>query len=284
MHVEFKEEKRIQDQNENSTIPAERDSFFHLRRIPKGEEFLLGNYSQNHILFIIKGSLLLDDPRTERKIFRRKHMYFLHRREAAFKVIANENLICLDYISEDLLPSINQQRLYRIVSKHALQAQNLEELEIQKPLYHLINNIIYFKKQKVDSKFLFDIKREELLYFFRTLYNEIELTRFFSPFLKDQSEFRADIYSKYLSGDTVKSLADKCFMTTKTLTRHFRKEFQTTPYQWLIKQKAKEIELHLIHHYPVSSKELAKKFNFPSVKAFTTFCDTYNIGSKTINL
>lgn len=144
-------------------------------------------------------------------------------------------------------------------------------------MYYMLISIIHLKKLKLQSRFLFDIKKEELLFFFRTLYDEAEIARFFSPFLQDQNKFKEEIFSKYAYGDNVKSLASKCCMTTKTLNRHFKKEFQTTPHRWLSRQKAKEIELYIIHHPHVSFRELSELFKFPSVKAFKLFCETHNI-------
>lgn len=278
MHVEIQKKKTPLDSEKMfDEAMDEKDSSFFVHYIPKGEEFVLDKQPRNRILYVIKGNLLLNETESETKILRRKHMYFLHQGETPMKTIAIEHVIALEYVS-DLLSLINQQSLYKLVLKHAFKPQNIEELEIQKPLMNILNSVIFLKKQNLQSKFLFDIKKEEFFFFFKRLYSEEEIARFFSPFLKEKGKFSAIIYMKYTSGETVNSLADKCCMTTKTLTRHFKKEFNITPYKWLAEQKAKEIEQYLIHHSPITISELMKKFNFSSTKALILFCKMHHIG------
>ena len=77
---------------------------------------------------------------------------------------------------------------------------------------------------------------------------------------------------------TVMELAEQCFMTTKTFSRHFKTEFGTTPHKWLIQQKITSLNNSVIYK-GVDINNILKEFGFSSVPELNKFCERYNLKS-----
>ena len=65
-------------------------------------------------------------------------------------------------------------------------------------------------------------------------------------------------------------------MTTKTFTRRFKIEFETTPHKWITEQKIKKLEYSLTHEIQ-SRQEILDKFHFANQAELIRFCAKHGI-------
>lgn len=76
----------------------------------------------------------------------------------------------------------------------------------------------------------------------------------------------------YNDSSDIPSLSALCgYQSVKTFTRHFKKNFKTTPKQWLLEMKKERLVTMLREtNYPL--REIAEKLNFSGVSHLCAFC------------
>lgn len=93
--------------------------------------------------------------------------------------------------------------------------------------------------------------------------DEIIMVKFISQRSR-RNEFQENVFSSYLDATNVRDLADKCgYECLKSFTRHFKKNFNTTPYQWMLERKMEEIR-YLVLNSDFEIQEIAKMYDFKS--------------------
>ncbi|WP_352423153.1 AraC family transcriptional regulator [Proteiniphilum sp.] len=77
--------------------------------------------------------------------------------------------------------------------------------------------------------------------------------------------FEDRVLSNYMSAKTMKELAELCnYDCLKTFTRHFKRCFDETPYQWMLDRKMGEIQ-SLVHKSDFSITEISNMYGFKNV-------------------
>ncbi|MBB4037467.1 AraC-like DNA-binding protein [Dysgonomonas hofstadii] len=274
---------QVSNEYENSLqdyiLPLEKDDSFKVHYLTGDKEFMMGIPGENSIVFIMKGKILIQKDDSDYMMFSTNNMFFISKAFGPYKSITKESSIYIELKSDNLLPFIDQVLLNRIVSLYAPDAIELNKLQIKKTLRYFLSGIIYYRRNKIFSKYVYDIKKKEFVFLMRTLYDKQTLAGFFSPVLLSQNHFRMDVLANYTHDSTVKSLSKKCFMTTKTFTRKFKAEFGMTPHKWIVNQKVKSLEYYLVHK-TVSVDNILTEFHFSSMTEFLHFCDKYNLKAK----
>lgn len=90
---------------------------------------------------------------------------------------------------------------------------------------------------------------------------EIVLVKFI-PHVSSSSAFQENIFAYYQDAKSVSDLAKKCnYDSLKTFTRHFKKHFNQTPYQWMLDRKMEEVQ-YLVLNSDLSISQIAKACGF----------------------
>ena len=77
--------------------------------------------------------------------------------------------------------------------------------------------------------------------------------------------FEDKVLKNYMSAKDVTELTDLCkYSCVRTFTRHFKKSFGQTPYQWMLDRKMEEVQ-SLVLNSDVSITDIAKMYDFKSV-------------------
>ena len=94
--------------------------------------------------------------------------------------------------------------------------------------------------------------------------NEIVLVKLI-PRASKSKTFEDSVLMHYSSAKTMSDLAKLChYDCIRTFTRHFKKCFSQTPYQWLLDRKMEEIH-SMVLSSDMSITEIAKMYDFKSV-------------------
>lgn len=94
--------------------------------------------------------------------------------------------------------------------------------------------------------------------------NEIVLVKFI-PRTSKSKRFEDSVLSNYSSARNMNELAQMCkYDCLRTFTRHFKKCFGQTPYQWMLDRKMEEIQ-SLVLNSDISITEISKMYDFKSV-------------------
>lgn len=94
--------------------------------------------------------------------------------------------------------------------------------------------------------------------------NEIVLVKLI-PRISKSKHFEDSVLSNYSIAKDMQELADLCgFHSLKTFTRHFKKCFGQTPYQWVLDRKMEEIH-SLVIRSNISITEISRIYGFKGV-------------------
>jgi AraC-like DNA-binding protein len=118
------------------------------------------------------------------------------------------------------------------------------------------------------------MKRNELFLLFFVYYTKEELTHFLSKLSSKDFQFKRFVMGNYLSIKNVGELAEKANYSISGFIKKFHSNFGESPYQWIQKQKAKQIYVD-INDRKKTLKEIASDYNFSSYQHFAKFCKTY---------
>ncbi|MFY9363118.1 MAG: helix-turn-helix transcriptional regulator [Dysgonamonadaceae bacterium] len=88
----------------------------------------------------------------------------------------------------------------------------------------------------------------------------------------EELSFVESVLKNYRSSKTVDDLSVRCgYRSTKTFTRHFKKNFDTTPKQWLLMMKKNEV-IYYLKNTDYTFKKIAALLGFASVSHLWDFC------------
>ncbi len=141
------------------------------------------------------------------------------------------------------------------------------------PVRQFFENIIFYLDNKMYCKHLHDLKQSEWCFLMRAFYTKEENATFFASIIQNKDNFILKVKQLSESVTTVKELAEKCNMSTKTLTRNFHKYFNTTPKKWLLRQKKEEVRLHLLRTN--NFKMIHNQLGFSSNSHLNSYCKKY---------
>src|SRR5690554_6872942 len=84
--------------------------------------------------------------------------------------------------------------------------------------------------------------------------------------------FKESVMKHFRSSDTLPELAKKCgYYCTKTFSRHFIKQFNETPKQWMLKIREEEM-IHLLKNTIYTYEQISTLLKFKNLSHFNNFC------------
>lgn len=257
-------------------IDKNKDGLFKLHLHIKGDKFTAGVENDHSIFFILKGKIKITKQNSENKIFGSNTMFFCSKNLGPYQATILDDTLFIELSAENIFSFVDMAALNKIIFEHSPNMVELEKVYIKKLLRNFLFNIVYYKQNNISSRYIQDVKRKEFIYLLKALYSKQAIARFFSTLYIYQNEFKLSVLTNYTDDCTAKTLAEKCFMTTKTFTRRFKSEFKTTPHKWITEQKIKKLEYSLTHEIQ-SRQEILDKFHFSNQAELIRFCLKHNI-------
>lgn len=236
----------------------------------KGSTQQFDDVTNNYLAFMIRGSLRVTDCRGNVTVMKADHMYAFSIVAAPYSAEALEDYQCLVLLSSSLRHLINAENAKRVLeSKYSI--YGVSELPYNDVMKLFVENLLLLKNNNNLVGDLNAIKKVELMHYMRLLYSREELAKFAYGLFATYSDFKMGVFRAYNNGISVQDLADRLFMSTKTLTRRFRDEFQTTPLEWIMEQKLYNLD-HLIMNKGYNASQILEEFHFSSYSALRQFC------------
>ena len=115
------------------------------------------------------------------------------------------------------------------------------------------------------------MKLQEIFFIISAYYRSEDLGQLLAPLLRKEIDFKEFVHQNFLRCDTVQDLADLRGMNLRQFKKEFTETFNTPPYTWMLKQKAKYIDERLADP-TVPFSEIVEDFRFSSPSHFTVFC------------
>jgi AraC-like DNA-binding protein len=152
------------------------------------------------------------------------------------------------------------------------EAQELYVLKANKHLWHFIRGVQQALADGLQCGLYMQAEAFRMQFFLYTYYSIRERVLFF--FHSNQVpdvKFSEFVQANYMKYKTVGEMAAAFFMTSQAFSSRFKKVFGTTPYQWMQREKARNIYQDICRD-DLSFKEIAIKYNFSLSSHFFRFC------------
>lgn len=243
---------------------------FQYLEVKKGEQHEFVSEKVNTILFILTGSMLISCNQFANVLFYAKEMCLLPISAQCVWIAAedstfiqlkgnNDNSYC-DKIS---------------LQNHAqtwLDAEDkFEKLKIRPRILQFLYTVKTYLNDGIACPEMHFVKKREFSVLLRAYYSHQEMVDFFLPTVRYNRDFEIFIMNNYLNMKGVKEFVDLSGLNVGTFNRKFKAQFGISPYQWMIKQKAK----HVLHELIVKNKSIAdvmRDFEFADASHFNRYC------------
>lgn len=241
----------------------------------KGATQQFEDVDNNYIAFMIAGILRVTDCRGNIILMKANHMYAFSTISSPYHAEALDDCHCLVLLSSSLRSHINAENVRKVLSSKN-EIYGVAELPYNDVIKQFIDNLLLINELNSANSDIYTIKKIEFIHYLRRLYTIDEISKFVYGILSTYSEFKMGVLSVYNNTTNVQEMADKLFMTTKTFTRRFRDEFNTTPHEWIVDQKIYNLAQAIEYkRYPLS--QILEEFSFSSYSAFKQFCKRYDV-------
>lgn len=247
-----------------------------------GQQITSGHKEASCIVFLMRGSLLLENSEGDTFILQAGQCYFYTRNELA-RIIARSSCVVI------LLEFVRRMRLCeQDWLKELKESDHAAMLPLVRPMLRL--NVLIkealtsiFRMEELALKPCFHyLKMMEICMMMTHLYTPKELSCFFRSIIRPADDFRAFVLTHYNRVKTVAEFADLSGMSKSVFQKKFTEVFGQTVAHWMMKQKAEGIRLS-VRGGMTSTKELIHHFGFSNESVFTHFCKTY-MGNSPANM
>ncbi|MDR1258212.1 MAG: helix-turn-helix transcriptional regulator [Tannerellaceae bacterium] len=130
---------------------------------------------------------------------------------------------------------------------------------------------IEYIKAGIDCEFICVLKFQELFVLLAHLYPKEEMACLLYPILGQSPDFKSRVMQYFPYVNNVDELAQKMGMGRGNFDMKFKREFDMTPLQWILKEKAKHVYFSLSE--PENTlNDVMNKHNFNSFTHLNRFC------------
>ena len=247
---------------------SDKRCFFKHYTLVAGEKLQLSEISNNHIMFILEGSMIIYDAVKNDKINIDKQQITFIPQYASETLFTNNGcqlLIC----SFDTPLNICDKLIFNEI--HTDKTADYQPLPIREPMLYFINLLLYYLQNKINCEHLHEIKQKEMFLIFKWFYTKNELAQLFHLLNSKNYEFRRLVMENYEKASDVANLAALAGMRRTRFDVKFNEEFGIPPRQWMLKQLARKVQ-YAVNEPGVTIDMLIRKFNFNSPVSFIRFC------------
>lgn len=243
--------------------------------LKEGEYFNKQNKPENHLLFVLGGSVEVSCDEYRNRVFKAGEMFFLPKMsDSEGRMLEDSSMLILAYSNQiSLCEKKSMQDLFPYCQDVIY---DFKPLDIREPLTTYLSLLKSYLQAGMNCSHLHEIKQRELFLIFRGYYTKQENAEFFYPIIGKSADFRSMVMEYYLSVHNATELAGKCGYSTSAFATKFKEEFNETPYAWMQKQIARHVKGKLLQA-EIPFKAIVDEFHFSSLEHLIKFCKA-NLG------
>lgn len=230
-----------------------------------------GKEKTYQLLFLLKGGIKVTYGENTAKEIGAKE-FFLLSKDNRCSVRACADSIVLVMHFKKVNHTWNSKKIGNLLDAYPHSAEtDFPSLKI-KPLLQAFLDLltVYIKERNIEKSF-FTWKDEELLSLLYAIYAPKELSRLFFPVLRSDADFKSFVMANYLKAESAAGLAELAGCSLVTLNRKFKKYFNDSAYQWMMRNRIIKIRERL-KNSDIPLGEIAKEFGFHSSTELNRFC------------
>jgi AraC-like DNA-binding protein len=242
---------------------------FSYQEVKEGEKLRLSNKYFNYFIFLLEGEVMVSCNEFRNHLCQGGEMVFIVQdSDSVAEAITDVKYILLSFDNQFTLCD---RLALESLSTNDKRPPIFNKMDIRPPLRAVLDSVLFYLEYKIQCKHLFAIKQKEVFLIFRAFYTKEEMSRFLSPMLNKNLDFKAFVLQHYQEVKTVEELANMCKISVRSFNRKFNDYFGDSPYSWMLKQKSRHIRTRLADGKTTFSM-IIKEYGFSSPAHFTTYC------------
>lgn len=251
-----------------TNCPKTADNVLVHYNLPKGEHIPKDKCTQNCMLFMIKGELLINSQEYPGQTLRDRQ-FILQAIGSKIEILALSDVEYVVYRFNEL-PVICEER-YREIVDNAVVPLTYTPLIMNEQLFHLITSIpLFLGKEAPCSKYI-KLKCKELVFLITNYYPLPQLSAFFYPISTYTESFHYFVMQNYSHVKNVEEFAHLGGYTTTTFRRLFKNLYGIPVYEWILEKKREGI-LEDLQHSNMRITDICNRYGFDSLSHFAHFC------------
>lgn len=238
-------------------------------RFPKGQHFSAEKCTQNCIIFLLTGELLVNSKEHPGTILQSDQL-ILQAIGSKMELLAITDVEYIIYWFTGL--SVLCEERYEEILNCPDTSLTYNPLKVIPRLKYLLRDLAeYLKKEPtVCSKYI-DIKCQELVYILTCYYPLPQISTFFRPINIYTEGFHYFVMQNYDKVKNVEEFAHLGGYTTTTFRRIFKNMYHVPVYEWILNKKREGI-LHDLQYTKQRISVISAHYGFDSPSHFAHFC------------
>ena len=224
----------------------------------------------NYLMFLLEGEVIVNCNEFVDRHFKKDDIFFMPR-AAETKIIAATDcklMVCVFDVMQNACEKFNLHSCW-VISKDL--KYDFQPIKIIPQVEAFLAHLIYCLNEGVKCEHFHSIMQQEMTLILRWFYPREQLAQLFYPILGQSIDFKAFVLDNHMKVKNSQELANLSMMGRSSFDIKFKAEFGMPPGQWMLKQKAKHIKIHMAMP-GVNISDIMIKFDFNSATHFTRFC------------
>lgn len=262
------EGKTCNIQTDCAHCPKAGDSTILYYSLSKGHHYPTSKCTQNCIIFLLKGDLLINSMEYAGTTLRQKE-FFLQAIGSKLEMLALSDCECVIYRFKE--PVFVCYERYKKIIRQAQPPLVYSPLKSVPALTHFLEGIILLSKNGMNCQEFALLKQKELNYILNCYYSEHDLSSLFYPISSYTNSFQHFVTQNYANVKTVEELAHLGGYSLTTFRRMFRNMFNEPAYEWMLKKKRESI-IKDLEQTNLTISAISHKYGFDTLSHFSNFC------------
>ena len=239
------------------------------RQYPKGQHFSAEKCTQNCILFLLKGKLLINSDEYPGTTLQ-THQFILQAIGSKVELLALTDVEYIVFWFTEL-PLLCEDR-YKEILEHTQAPLTYTPLIAIPKLSNLLKDLTEYINEQPPccGKFL-ELKCQELVYILTSYYPIHQISAFFYPISTYTESFHYFVMQNYDKVKTVEDFAHLGGYTTTTFRRLFKNMYGIPVYEWILDKKREGI-LDDLRFTKQRISVISARYGFDSLSHFAHFC------------
>ncbi len=234
----------------------------------KGEHFPSDKCTQNCMIFMLKGELLINSEEYPGHTLRPGQIIL----QAIGSKLEQLALTDVEYVIFHFneLPLICEARYQQIINFSGAPL-TYSPLVMNQRLNNFMSDLCEYLDEQTPCSAFVDIKCQELVYLLICYYPSPQLSTFFYPISSYTESFQYFVMQNYDKVKNVEEFAHLGGYTVTTFRRLFKAMYGVPVYEWILDKKREGI-LDDLQHTKDRITEISNRYGFDSLSHFAHFC------------
>lgn len=226
---------------------------------------------QNMVLFMMEGAMRFSYGE-HLDVLAKKDDIFIYPAKQKGKVTFDADTVVLSFrlnVNLSFCEHFSFEMLLREKKRDAF--GKLHFLTVNEVVKAYLESLLGYLKDGLRCSHFLEMKIKEFLFILRAYYPKEELTLFLDPMMNSDLDFSTKFFRVSAKTSSVEELAQMMDYSLSGFEKRFKKAFGVPVYQWIQREKAKNI-YHEINCTEKTFSKIGEEYGFSSPSHFNDFC------------